>query len=57
MSPDLVEGLRNLGIAVVCVLGSGAVGGAIVAEWAAMRDYLSGQGQPTPVWTAEERWG
>lgn len=57
MNAHAWETLRALLLAVTCLLGSGAVGGWVIAEWANMRDYQTGRNQPRPVWTAEEKWG
>lgn len=57
VTPALWEGLRLLAVSAACILGAGALGGAVIAEWQSMRDYEAGRNQPRPVWTAEERWG
>jgi hypothetical protein len=57
VTADLLVDLRNLALSISCILGAGAIGGFVAAEWAAMRDQRTGRAQPTPVWTAEQRWG
>lgn len=54
---SLLADLGHLALGVTCLLGGGAAGGFITAEWRNMRDWQTGRNQPQPVWTAAERWG
>lgn len=54
---DLLADLRNVAIGLACILTAAAALGFVIAEWRNMRDYEAGRDQPTPTWTAEDRWG